>query len=125
MNAFLLTAAGLTILGGVLHSLLGERLILGRLATHTLPETLGSTQFTKRILRLMWHAISIAWWGIAGVLVVLASLADLDSTATRIAAIIALTFLVSSIYAFVQTRGKHFSWGLFLAIAVTIWLGIR
>jgi hypothetical protein len=125
VNAFLLTAAGLTILGGVLHSLLGERLILSRLATHTLPETLGSTDFTKRILRLMWHGISVAWWGIAGVLIVLAATPDLDVMGVRIAAIIGLTFVASSVLSFVHTRGKHFSWGLFLAIAVTIWLGIR
>ncbi len=123
MNAFLLTAAGLTIFGGVLHSLLGERLILGRLSADALPAVLDSTDFTKRVLRLMWHAISIAWWGIAAVLIVLASLADLDLTATRIATIIALTFLASSVYSLIQTRGKHFSWGLFLAIAVTTWLG--
>lgn len=125
MNAFLAIAAGLAILGGIIHSVLGERLILGRLSAEALPGVLGSTQFTERILRLMWHAISIAWWGLAGVLLVLASLPDIDATAERIATVIALTFLASSVYAFVQTRGKHFSWGLFLAIAVSTWVGIR
>ncbi len=125
MNPFLAVAAGLAFLCGALHSVLGERLILGRLSAEVLPPVLGSTDFTKRILRLMWHGISIAWWGIAGVLIVVASLADLDPTTTRIAAIIAITFLASSVLSFLHTRGKHFSWGLFLAIAVSTWLGIR
>lgn len=125
MNPFLAVAAGLASLGGVLHSVLGERLILGRLSAGALPEVLGSSEFTKRILRLMWHAISIAWWGLAAVLIVLASLPDLDATAERIATVVALTFLASSLFSFVETRGKHFSWALFLAIAGITWLGIR
>lgn len=125
MNPFLTAAAGFVILGGVLHSVLGERLILGRLSAEVLPPVLGSTDFTKRILQLMWHGISIAWWGMAAVLVVLATVLDLNTVGVRIAAIIGLTFLASSVLSFLHTRGKHFSWGLFLAIAVCIWLGIR
>ncbi len=125
MNPFLAVAAALATLGGILHSVLGERLILGRLSAEGLPPVLGSTDFTKRILRLMWHGISIAWWGMAAILVVLANITDLDTTGVRIAAVVALTFLASSVFSFVHTRGKHFSWGLFLAIAMCIWLGIR
>jgi len=125
VNPFLLIAAGLVLLAGVLHSVLGERLIVRRLSTQGLPDLMGSAEFTKRVLRLFWQAIGIAWWGLAAVLLVLASLPSLDETAERIATIIALTFLASSVYAFLQSRGRHFSWAVFLAIALITWLGIR
>jgi hypothetical protein len=125
VNPFLSIAAGLILLAGVLHSVLGERLIVRRLSAQGLPDVMGSAEFTKRVLRLFWHAIGIAWWGLAAVLLVLASLPSLDGTAERIATIIALTFLASSVYAFLQSRGRHFSWAVFLAIAVITWIGIR
>jgi hypothetical protein len=108
-----------------LHFVLGERLIVSRLSTTGLPDLMGSADFTKRVLRLFWHAIGIAGWGLAAVLLVLAWLPSLDGTAERIATIIALTFLASSVYAFLQSRGRHFSSAVFLAIAVITWLGIR
>ncbi len=48
MNTLLLVAAGISAVGGVLHSILGERLILSRLAIAGLPETLGSPVFAAR-----------------------------------------------------------------------------
>ena len=43
MNTPLLVAAGFSAFGGLLHSILGERLILSKVATEGLPETLGSS----------------------------------------------------------------------------------
>ncbi len=74
MNTYLVVAAGLSALGGVLHSILGERLILSKLAAAKLPETLGSSVFTLRVLRLFWHLVSVAWWGLAALLALLASM---------------------------------------------------
>ncbi len=124
MNTYLLVAAGLSILGGILHSALGERLIFSRLTTEALPETLGSREFALRVLRLFWHLVSVAWWGFAALLVLLAS-APASEDNRRLLWVIALSFLGSAAVSVVVSRGKHFSWGVLLTIAVVIWLGIR
>jgi hypothetical protein len=123
MNTYLVVAAGLSALGGVLHSILGERLILSKLAAAKLPETLGSSVFTLRVLRLFWHLVSVAWWGLAALLALLASM-PASAGRQRLLWAIALTFLVSAVVSLIVSRGKHFSWGVLLIVAVLAWLGI-
>ena len=122
MNAYLLVAAGITAVGGVLHSILGERLLLSKLGTAGLPETLGSPVFALRVLRLFWHLVSVAWWGFTALLVILASI-PASADHQRLVWAVALTFLASAVVSFIVSRGKHFSWGLLLIIAVVTWLG--
>ncbi len=123
MNTYLLVAAGISAVGGTLHSVLGERLLLSKLATAGLPETLGSPVFALRVLRLFWHLVSVAWWGFAALLVLMASMPASDDN-QRLLGVIALTFLASAVLSFLVSRGKHFSWGLLLIIAVVTWLGV-
>ncbi len=123
MNTYLLLAAGISAAGGILHSILGERLLLSKLATAGLPETFGSSVFALRVLRLFWHLVSVAWWGFTALLVLLASMPANDDNQRLIWAI-ALTFLVSAVVSFIVSRGKHFSWGVLLMIAVMTWLGV-
>jgi hypothetical protein len=123
VNTYLLVAAGLSAVGGVLHSFLGERLILSRLSTASLPETLGSSVFTLRVLRLFWHLVSVAWWGFTALLVLLASMPASDENRRLIWAI-ALTFLAFAVVSFIGSRGKHFSWSVLLIIAVLTWLAV-
>ena len=122
MNSFLVVAASLVILGGILHSILGERLILSNCEPKQLPETLGSSVFTLQVLRLFWHLVSVAWWGFATLLAYLATI-PVDAASQPLVRIIALTFLVSALAAFILSRGKHFSWGVLLIVAVLAWLG--
>jgi len=124
MNTLLLTAAGLVVAAGALHSILGERLILGRLSVDALPPLLGSPQFALRVLRLFWHLVSVAWWGIAVMLWVLASSPETQG-ARLIAIVAAVTFLTSSAVAFAIARGRHFSWVLLLIIAILLGMGAR
>ena len=122
MNTYLLVAAGLSAVSGVLHSVLGERLILSKLTPTTLPETIGSPAFVLQVLRLFWHLVSVGWWGLAALLVMLAGMPDSDGIQLLIR-IIALTFLASAAVSLVVSRGKHFSWGLLLLIAALTWFG--
>lgn len=122
MNTFLLIAAALVVMAGVLHSILGERLILGRLSVSGLPSLLGSAQFTLRVLRLFWHLVSVAWWGIAAMMWVLASSPG-QQGARSMAMAAAVTFLISAAVAFAISRGRHFSWVLLLLIAILAGLG--
>ena len=71
--AFLLYFAAMALLVlAIAHSYLGERYILIRLFKRdNLPKLFGNDSFTKRTLRFAWHLTSIAWLGLAGILVVL------------------------------------------------------
>lgn len=122
MQTSLLIAAALTILIGLAHSYLGERYMLIRLFRRTdLPSLFGSDWFTKRTLRFAWHITSIAWWGFAAILIALAK-EDLQNPRQITLQAIAVTFGVSALLTVTASRGRHFAWIVFLAIAVLSWL---
>ena len=108
----------------VRYSALGERLIFSKLTVAELPELLGSAVFTRRVLRLFWHMVSVAWWGFAFLLVLL-SATPVSGDNQRLIWAMTLIFLTSAVLAFVLSRGRHFSWEVLLIIAVLIWLGGR
>ena len=112
----LYTAAVLTILIGIAHSWLGERYILMRLFRRsTLPPLFGGEGFTRNTLRFAWHLTTIAWWGFAALLIVMAGGPPALQT---LGAIIGTTFLVHSVITLAASRGRHFAWPVFLAIGV-------
>lgn len=117
----LLAAAGLASLLALAHSYLGERYILVRLFRRDgLPELFGGTEFTRRTLRFAWHLTSLAWLGLAGILVELSSHVPSEA---ELGALTAGTFGVSGVVALVGSRGRHLSWVAFLTIAALAWLG--
>ena len=124
MRISLLVAAGLTTLLAAAHSYLGERYILIRLfRRNNLPKLHGGVEFTKQTLRFAWHITSVAWLGLASVLVVLAgSPGEAERTQARL---IAAVFGVSGLAALIGSRGRHLSWVAFLAIAALTWYGYR
>ena len=103
MNYLLMTAAALCFALGVLHSVLGERTILGPLFERgQLPKLFGSEQFTQQTLRFTWHVTTVLLWGVP---------------------VLCWTFAVCAAVALIQTRAKHFSWLVFAAIAILVWIG--
>ncbi len=114
MSTLLYTAAFFTFAIGITHSILGERYILTRLFRRdNLPKLFGGTEFTKRTLRFAWHLTTIAWWGFSAILILLAE----DSfTFQNISMVIALTFIISGTISLVASKGKHYSWVVFLFI---------
>lgn len=107
-------AALLIVALGLAHSILGERYILTRLFRRTdLPKVLGSTDFTKQTLRFAWHITTVAWLGIAA-LVLAASRGQLDAQAAL--RIIGYTAFASGLLPLAFTRGKHLSWMVMFAI---------
>lgn len=106
--AFLIAAISLA------HSYLGERYILIRLfRRNDLPMLFGSSEFTVRTLRFAWHITSIAWLGLAGILLLAA---HPPVTTQGIGMVVGITFLAHSAIALGGSRGKHHSWVVFLAI---------
>jgi len=131
-------AAVLTIGVGIAHSYLGERYILIRLfRRENLPQLSGSERFTKRVLRFAWHLTTIAWFGLAIVMLVLGdsigaprpsvavlSSEDHDALARSVGQVIAGIFAVSAVLTAGVSRGKHLAWPVFAAIAVLTWVGV-
>lgn len=138
MSYPLTLAAVLTIGVGIAHSYLGERYILIRLfRRENFPQLFGSERFTKRVLRFAWHLTTIAWFGLAIVMLVLGdsvgaprpsvavlSPEDPDALARSVGQVIAGIFAVSAVLAAGASRGKHLAWPVFAAIAVLTWVGV-
>jgi hypothetical protein len=120
MPISLVVAAVFVLLLGCAHSYLGERYILIRLFRRgELPELLGGQEFTRRTLRFAWHLTTVAWFGLASILLVVAA----GSVGRRPELqVIAATFLVSGMVSLVASRGRHVSWVVFLAVAGLVWL---
>jgi hypothetical protein len=125
MNALLVAAAVIITVTAGIHSILGERYIIRRLLRRpNLPHLFGSDWLTKRTIRFAWHLTSIAWLGLAGVIVVFATPADLDGPALDALAVVRWTFLVSACITFVASRGRHLAWIMFGAVAAALWIGV-
>jgi hypothetical protein len=122
MRISLLIAAGLTMVLAAAHSYLGERYILIRLFRRdNLPKLLGGVEFTKQTLRFAWHITSLAWLGLAALLLLMSSSAGAAHRPQ--ARVIAAVFGLSGVAALLGSRGRHLSWVVFLAIAALVWFG--
>jgi len=113
----LYAAAALMFVTGLAHSYLGERYVLMRLQRDSLPKLLGSTEFTAGTLRFVWHLLTVAWWGLA-CLVIFISNSSLTSVHTL--QVIAAVAVISAIPPLYFTRGKHLSWIVFLLVGALL-----
>lgn len=121
MNVYYLVAAALLMLLGLLHSGLGERLVIAPLLAHgELPKLLGSRDFMGRVLRFTWHITSVLMWGIGGLLIYWALT---DAGTPTEAFVVVATLLISAVVSAVVARAKHFSWWVLLLSAVLVWWG--
>ncbi len=107
-------AAALIFALGAAHSYLGERYLLARLfACESLPTLLGTTDFLKQTLRFVWHLTTVAWWGLA---ILLLQAEDGTLSATSVVRVIGWTAIVSGLFPLGFTRGRHLSWIVMFAI---------
>lgn len=103
---------------GIAHSYLGERYILIRLfRKNNLPKLFGGTEFTKNTLRFAWHLTTIAWFGFAFLLIHLSSE---TVNINIVGSIIGVTFILHFLVALLGSKGRHFSWPIFLIIGVAV-----
>lgn len=108
--------AALLLVGvGVVHSVIGERYILRRLERlEKLPRLIfGGRELMTQLLRFTWHISTVAWFGIAGILILMAH----DALSNKNAGVvIAGTFMVSAVASAVPARARHYSWMTFLTV---------
>lgn len=118
-STWLLVGGALTAITGVLHSVLGERLVLGPLRRlDGLPRLIGSRKFMIRTLRFTWHVTTVLLICVASILWHIAG----GGGTIGILMAISLTLVICALISGWITRGRHFSWALFLAAAVCVWL---
>lgn len=103
-----ITAAAIFIILALLHSLLGEKEVLGPLFAQDW--NIGVSRYAaKRLLRFAWHLTSIAWLGIAAVILGLPLVPTLAWMA-----------LMSGALVLICLPG-HLAWPLFMLSAGCLW----
>ncbi len=123
MDILLIIGATLAVLIGAAHSYLGEQYILVRLfRCSDLPQMFGSDIFTKQTLRFAWHLTTIAWIGLASVILI-GVVVPSSEQLSAILKVISITFFISSIVTLVTSKGRHFAWIVFLSISFLVWIG--
>ncbi|MES2889627.1 MAG: hypothetical protein V4739_16660 [Pseudomonadota bacterium] len=123
MNWYFVTAAALAFTIGLVHSVLGERLIFRRMrSSGSIIPTEGGQVLREahvRILWASWHLVTVLGWCMAALLVWLALPSSAQPPALSfVAKAIAVSMLVSSLLIFIGTQGRHLGWVGLLAVAV-------
>lgn len=118
MSLALLISVLLIIATGVAHSYLGERYILMRLFRRgDLPPLFGGPEFTRMTLRFAWHITTVAWFGLAAILLLIAY--D-QASIVNLLWVLAATSFASALVAALGSRLRHLSWLVFLLIAALL-----
>ena len=127
MQPLLTTAAVLAIATGVVHSLLGERLIFRHLRRSSLVPSLPAPPLQARNVRILWatwHLASVFAWALAGLLWQLAREPGAALSARLVLSASAAAFVLGSLLVLVSTRGRHPGWVALGAVGVLSWVAI-
>ena len=128
MNPWFLSGGILMIIVGVIHSVLGERLIFSRLRVGGLIPTDGGSHLREhnvRILWATWHFSSVLGWAAAFILLYAANAANAANAAVPALVIQALVVAAAAggMLVLVGTRGKHPGWIALLVVALLVSCG--
>ncbi len=125
MNSLLFIAAVLTVVVGIVHSVLGELLIFRLLRKGSIVPTQGHSILKERHVRILWatwHIVSIFGFAFAAILFYL-SLFEMESSFYHfLLQVIATGMLISGGIVFWATQAKHPGWIGLTLIAICIWL---
>lgn len=127
MQPLLATAAILAAATGVVHSLLGERLIFRHLRRSSLVPSLPAPPLQARNVRILWatwHLASVFGWALAALLWQLALEPGVALSARYVLGAVAGGFLVGALFVLVGTRGRHPGWIALGAVGVLSWAAI-
>lgn len=126
MNPYLVAAAVLAFVVGLVHSVLGERLIFRRLRTGRVVPTNGGTALREahvRILWASWHVLTVFGWGMAAVLLWLSFRMLPGGQTAFIQQAIVISMSSGAVLVFIGTRARHPGWVGLLGVAALTWLG--
>jgi hypothetical protein len=124
MNSYLLAASLLTVVLGLIHSILGEIMLMSPMSDlEEFPAILKSRELAKRTIHVTWHLASILGWGFAAVLGLYSTEEPLSDDRRIVVLITALVMLIAGLATLIGSRGRHPGWAGFLAIAVLSWMG--
>lgn len=126
MNWYFVIAAALAFLVGLVHSVLGERLIFRRLRQDGFVPTNGGKLLGERHVRILWaswHVLTVFGWCIASILLWLSLPSSSTSSAWFIEQAVVIAMLAGSALVFIGTKARHPGWAGLLAVAVFVWLG--
>ena len=126
MNTYLVSAAVLAFLVGLIHSILGEVLVFSRLRRGQLVPTDGGSLLQERHVRIVWaswHVLTVLGWCVAYVLWVLADTAATEPDRLPLLRAITAAMVVSAAFVLYGTRARHPGWIGLLGVALLTALG--
>lgn len=113
-DALLLAAALLLVVTAAVHSVAGEKRLIGPVLRRH--EGILKSPLARFILRFAWHITSVAWAVIALILAALV----LDPAAVRwwAAAGTGATFTTIGVFTALSSRGRHIGWPFLVGIGL-------
>ena len=128
MQPLILAAAALATVTGIVHSVLGERLVFRHLRASTLVPSLPAPPLQGRHVRILWatwHLASVLAWAFAALLWRLAQRPDAALSPQSVLGIAATAFLAGAVLVLVGTRGRHPGWVALAIVGILSALAVR
>lgn len=126
-SSLVAAAAVLAVVTGIVHSILGERLIFRHLRGASFVPSRSAPPLGERHVRILWaswHLVSILGWALASLLWRVAQQDGAAVSADCLVQLAACSFLAGALLVLVGTRGRHPGWIALAAVALLAWLGI-
>jgi hypothetical protein len=127
VNSYFVAAAVLAFVIGLVHSILGERLVFQRMRISGIIPVNGGQVLAEsnvRILWASWHIVTVFGWGIAATLWWLADPSNAPLASSGISQAIVGALLAGSVLVLVGTKGKHPGWAGLLGGAILVLVGM-
>ena len=127
MNTYLLAAAALAFVVGLVHSVLGEVMVFSRMRQGRIVPTEGGSVLQQRHVRILWaswHVLTVFGWSFAAMLFFLSSQPSAGTVRDSLLSVIAVAMLFGSMLVFYGTKARHPGWLGLLGVATLTWLGI-
>ncbi|KQW46204.1 MULTISPECIES: hypothetical protein [unclassified Roseateles] len=128
MNAWLVAAAALVFLTGLVHSWMGEVRIFRHLRRGGIVPTCGEPalrDYQTRIVWASWHLVTIGGWAQAALLMWLAQPVNRAASAGLIEAILAAALAAGAGLVLWSNRGRHLGWVALLLAAAFVLMSSR
>lgn len=124
MQTALLIAGILSLITGMVHSILGEVLIFRHLRAGGLVPTLGAPPLQGRHIRIIWatwHLATVFGWAFGAILLKLAIAPTGGLTSTFILTSVVIAYALCGLLVLIGTKGRHPGW---VALLVTATLAL-